>query len=62
MRTKWMLFTWKLANWREQLQIFIAWRLPKSVVKWAFVRVVVAAEPNGNPADVTAIQALKAWG
>lgn len=62
MRTRLLLWKWKLANWRENCAIFVAWHLPRSIVRWAAIRVAVNAEPNGNPADATVGDALKIWG
>ena len=49
----------------EKFLMFIAWHLPRTIVKWCFVRVVAHATTGeyGNtelPA-ITATEALKRW-
>lgn len=47
-------------RWQERLVMWVAWHLPKEVVKWACVRVAVHEE-QGNPGDVTMSYALNRW-
>ncbi len=50
---------------KERLLTWIAWRLPKSIVKWAAVRMFAHAttgEYSGQVVpDLTAMDALKRW-
>ena len=49
----------------ERIWIFIAWHLPKPLVKWCFVRLSVASGQgyysNQSVPDLTCIDALKRW-
>ena len=45
---------------RERLIIWLAWRLPRIVAYWAFVR-VQTANYGGNPSDRSATDAMKSW-
>ncbi len=44
----------------ETVCVWLAWRLPKRLALWAFVRVATFNEP-GNPADTTCGVALDRW-
>lgn len=50
----------------EKMQMKIAWLLPKSVAKWAFIRVTAHATQGqyGNTIvpELTAMDALSRWG
>lgn len=50
----------------ENMTIWIAWHLPKSLVKWCFVRVFAYASTgkfsNVVTGDITCIDALKEFG
>lgn len=57
------------ANWyvywyiRRRLQAwphFVARHLPRKVVYWCVIIAAVKAEPNESPADVTALEMMKA--
>lgn len=54
-----LLWWWRWQNWREQLAIKLAWRLPKRVVYWAFVRMATHDAGNENPAEDTIMDVLK---
>ncbi len=45
---------------RERLIIWMAWRLPRILAYWAFVR-VQTADYGGNPADRSATEAMGSW-
>jgi hypothetical protein len=44
----------------ERLLIWLAWHLPRGVAYWAFVR-VATWKCEGNPAERTAVESLRAW-
>lgn len=44
---------------REKLTQWIAWRVPRSIAYWCFIRVYTAST-NGAPSD-DVIAAMKAW-
>jgi len=50
----------------EKTAIAIAWHLPRTLVKWAAIRLMVNATTGKHSAqvvpDLTAIDALKRWG
>jgi hypothetical protein len=50
---------------REQLAMFIAWRLPKSVVYWCAIRLIAHATQGEYSyqivPDLSAMDALKRW-
>lgn len=58
---------WKywLYDKKEQLQIWVAWHIPKWLVKWAAVRLGANATTgkysNTVTPDLTLIDALKRW-
>lgn len=43
----------RISRLKEWAAIKIAWAVPKQVAYWAFVRLVVTAEPNGDPTNLT---------
>lgn len=50
----------RLRRFRERFTIWVAWRLPRQLSYWAFVR-VATYEYGGNPAERTVISALEGW-
>lgn len=49
----------------EKIWIWIAWKLPKDLVKWASIRLIASATTGkyGNTVvpELTAMDALKRW-
>jgi hypothetical protein len=49
----------------EKLQQFIAWHLPKNIVKWAAIRLMVygtqGSHSNQIVPELTCIEALNRW-
>ena len=50
----------------DNLARWIAWRLPRNVVKWATFRLFVNAtqgkySPNGEIPEITVMEALRMW-
>lgn len=45
----------------EKAAIWIAWHLPREIVKWCYIRVAVAGE-NGNPGEQRVAGPLERWG
>lgn len=49
----------------EKLQMWIAWHLPKWLVKWAAIRLIAHASASdqhtGPVPELTAMDAVKAW-
>ncbi len=43
----------------EGLPLWIAWKLPRRVALWAFIRVTAAT--GENPSEITYESAYKAW-
>lgn len=60
-----MWFQYKVADLKERLLHFIAWILPRSLVMWAFIRVVSHATTGKWSHQVVpelkAMDALKRW-
>lgn len=56
---------YKARKFTEKVQRKIAWLLPRSIVMWAYIRVVLHATNGkwGNTVvpEVTAMDALKRW-
>lgn len=46
--------------WVEKFWIWLAWKLPRALAKWAFLRVSTNGE-EGNPNDTKAGDALRRW-
>lgn len=51
---------YSLAKWKELLVRAIAWRLPRDVAYWAYIR-VQTADCAGNPAERSVTDAMKSW-
>ena len=47
-------------EWAELIVRNIAWRLPRQVTYWAYIRVQTAGY-DGNPAERPVVDAMKAW-
>lgn len=49
----------------EKLWVWLAWRLPKELVRWASVRLMAHATTTEyaqkEPAEVSILDALRAW-
>lgn len=48
----------------EKILIWLAWKLPRPIVKWAAVRLMAAATfkyPDRTPDEIGIFDALKAW-
>lgn len=63
--TQYDLFLYRLHKIPENICIWIAWRLPKEIVKWAAVRLIAHAA-SGEYKDeevpnLRAMDALEAW-
>lgn len=60
----WTFKYWWRLN-KEKAQMWIAWKLPKWLAKWAAVRVIAhattAQHGPTSPGELTAIDALKRW-
>lgn len=58
-------FKYKATKLKEKVQRKIAWMLPRSIVMWAYIRVVLHATNGkwGNTVvpEITAMDALKRW-
>lgn len=54
-----------LRRWRESVETWIAWHLPRGVAKWVFIRVATAATVGEhNDTDLprlTVSEALNRW-
>lgn len=52
-------------EYKEKLVMFVAWRLPKSLVYWCAIRVGANATQgefgNESPTDLNFVTALKRW-
>ncbi len=46
--------------WKERFYIWLAWRLPKELARWTFVRVATFNE-MGTPGETKCLDALKRW-
>ncbi len=47
----------------EKLMIWLAWKLPRRLAKWAAVRVIVAGTPDDqSPEETLGAEALERWG
>ena len=51
----------------EKLMIWLAWKLPRSLAKWAAVRVMTTASAadrfvDKSPEELTCSEVLKEWG
>ena len=54
----------KARRWREDLERFAAWHMPKNIVLWCFVRIVAHATTgrwNESPAKLTVMEAMERW-
>lgn len=54
-------------NWRyeihrrhERALIWLAWKLPRSLVMWCYIRVVTSGE-DGDPSAQNVMEPLKRW-
>lgn len=62
-----ILFGTKYAamNVKERILIFVVWRLPKSLVMWAAIRLIAHATAGKYETqlvpELTALEALKRW-
>ena len=48
----------------ENLWIWIAWKMPKPLAKWVFVRVATSASvelPDKEMGSITCVEALNIW-
>ena len=67
MKVREMIFDWRYLNGgpRERLIRKIAWALPRELVKWCAVRLMVHATvgeySNQSVPDLTTMDALKRW-
>lgn len=56
---------YQLAEFKEKVAIFIAWRMPKSLVMWCSIRLMANATQgkysNQIVPDLLAMDALKRW-
>ena len=50
----------RTAYWKERFLTWLAWKLPRELVKWAAIR-VMTYNYNGNPGERTAGESLDAW-
>ena len=52
-------------NYQEKFWVWLAWRLPRPLVKWAAVRLMSAATvgkySSQSVPELTAVQALERW-
>ena len=57
---------YKLDRWKEKAIMWIAWKMPKTLVKYAFVRVAVNAASSEYPDQelpaLNVVTALQRWG
>lgn len=69
-RYYWRLRSWlwhqRMGNWKERIAIWIAWRLPRSVVLWAMIRVAAHATTGRwggeHPGNLTYKDMHDRWG
>lgn len=54
------LFRWWLSRKQERLVMWVAWKMPRRIVYWCVVRAACKVEPNYSPADVPAIDLMRA--
>lgn len=57
LRLQWLFFKHDLHQWLDRRAMWIAWHLPRIVVKWAFVRVYAFALNGQGPSDEYALVA-----
>lgn len=52
-------------TWPDKITLWIAWHLPRFLVKWCYVRVAAHATTgrygNANPDELSIMEALKRW-
>lgn len=66
---RWFMVRVRLSAWRqrnsERLWRWLAWKLPKGLVEWVYMRVMRFSETNpyndGNPTDISVMWALCYW-
>lgn len=65
MRLRYMMFRILLDKKMDDFSLWIAWHLPKAVVKWAFVRVFSVASTGKfsfkGAGTITCFEASEAW-
>lgn len=49
---------WRFTNKREKLLMWIAWKIPKSIAYWVFVRCATQTK-EPYPAERTCLQVMK---
>ncbi len=50
----------RTAYWKERFMTWLAWKLPRELVKWAAVR-VMTYECTDDPTTRTAGESLRVW-
>ena len=56
-KLRWILFYYVQKPIRD-IPMNLAWKLPKKVAYWAFIRAVAKAEPGGDPSGLTVKQVM----
>ena len=59
------MFRYTLSKWKERAWIWIVWRLPKTLIMWATIRLVAHATTGQYDTtivpELSAMNALKRW-
>jgi hypothetical protein len=57
LQLRWLFLKYDLQQWLDRRAMWIAWHLPRNVVKWAFVRVHAYALNGRGPSSEYALVA-----
>ena len=65
MKQYWILRKYYIRRFRESVLTWLAWKMPKSLVMWASMRLIAHATTNEYSStivpDLTAMEAIRRW-